>query len=168
MLLAAAAVCVPSLRKKFRHPRQDDRGLQRKLHTARFVQALSMALRSGMTDGEALSLAMELTEDAPNFRLRCEACRTAVDGGTTLPAALRESELLTAAQCRLLETARLGGTGEAAMEQLANRLLDDSAQALEERTAGVEPAVVAVLSVLVGVILLSVMVPLMQIMTAIG
>lgn len=168
LVLVVVVVSVPALRRKFRRPRWDDRGLQRKLHTARFMQALSMGLRSGMTDAEAVSLAMEPVGEAPAFRQRCEACLAAVDGGLSLPVALRESELLTAAQCRLLETARLGGTGEAAMEQLARRLLDDSSQALEERTARVEPAVVAVLSVLVGVILLSVMVPLMQIMTTIG
>lgn len=166
--LAAVIVSVPALRKGLRSPQRDDRGLRRKLHTARFIQALSMGLRSGLTDAEAVTLAMEPVGDAPVFRQRCEACLTAVDGGTSLPVALRETGLLTAAQCRLLETARLGGTGEAAMEQLAQRLLDDSTQALEERAARVEPAVVAVLSVLVGVILLSVMVPLMQIMTTIG
>lgn len=167
-MLTAAVVSIPSLRRKLRHPRRDDRGLQRKLHTARFVQALSMGLRSGMTDGEAVALAMETAREAPAFCQRCRNCLAAVDGGMSLPVALRESGLLTAAQCRLLETARLGGTGEAAMEQLANRLLEDGSQALEARTAKVEPAVVAVLSVLVGAILLSVMLPLMQIMTTIG
>ena len=41
-------------------------------------------------------------------------------------------------------------------------------QALEDRTAQIEPAMVLVCSLMVGAILLSVMLPLMNIMSAIG
>ena len=54
------------------------------------------------------------------------------------------------------------------MKELAGRLSDEAAQALEEKAALVEPVMVMTASVLVGLILLSVMLPLMNIMSVIG
>ena len=61
-----------------------------------------------------------------------------------------------------------GGSGDEVMEKIAHRLLDEAEQALERRVAQVEPALVLATSLLVGAMLLSVMLPLMNIMTAIG
>jgi type IV pilus assembly protein PilC len=58
------------------------------------------------------------------------------------------------------------GTGDTVMEEIARRLSLESQEALEAKVARVEPALVLVTSVMVGVILLSVMLPLMHIMTA--
>ena len=54
------------------------------------------------------------------------------------------------------------------MEHIADRLLEDAEDALEQRISKVEPAMVLVTSLLVGAILLAVMLPLMNIMAAIG
>ena len=76
--------------------------------------------------------------------------------------------MLPAAACRLLALGVRSGAGDTVMEEIAARLGREAAQALEERTAQVEPAMVLVCSVLVGAVLLSVMLPLMDIMAAIG
>ena len=81
---------------------------------------------------------------------------------------MKESGLLPAAQCRLLELGQRSGAGDAAMEKLARDLQEESEAALEEKVSRIEPALVLVCSVLVGMILLSVMLPLMNIMAAIG
>lgn len=54
------------------------------------------------------------------------------------------------------------------MEKIADDLSEESELALEDRVSRVEPALVLVCSILVGLILLSVMLPLMHIMSAIG
>ena len=69
---------------------------------------------------------------------------------------------------RLLALGLRSGTGDTVMEEIARRLTLESQEALEAKVARVEPALVLVTSVMVGVILLSVMLPLMHIMTAIG
>ena len=91
-----------------------------------------------------------------------------MDEGLILSVALREIELLTRAQCRLLEAGAKSGTGEQVMKQIALRALEESEQELENLAGRIEPTVVVVMSVLVGAILLSVMLPLMHIMTSIG
>ncbi|MBQ3548830.1 MAG: type II secretion system F family protein [Oscillospiraceae bacterium] len=147
---------------------QGDRGVSRRLNTARFVQALAMGLHSGLTETEAVTLAMELTEDIPAFAARAQACLTELDGGGSLPASLRNAAILSASESRLLETGVRSGSGDEAMQQLSRRLSDEAEEALATAAGRIEPGLVALMSILVGLILLSVMLPLMQIMTAIG
>ena len=61
-----------------------------------------------------------------------------------------------------------GGSGDQVMEEIACRLMDEAEAALEQKVSRVEPAMVLTASLLVGVILLSVMLPLMNIMSSIG
>lgn len=173
LVIAAAAffAAVPKLRaaagEKWRRL-LGDRGVNRAVNTARFAQALAMGLGSGMTENEAAAMAAELTQGGESFRKRCEGCREMVEKGESLAAALRETELLRRADCRLLEVGARSGGSDKAMRLIADRLLEESEEALEQKVGRIEPALVVVISVLVGAILLSVMLPLMHIMNAIG
>ena len=60
------------------------------------------------------------------------------------------------------------GAGDTSMEKIARDMAEESEAALEEVVNRVEPALVLVCSVLVGMILLSVMLPLMHIISAVG
>ena len=131
-------------------------------------QALAMGLRSGMQLEEAMELAAALLEDRPRAAARCGACRELLLRGEELAASMERSGLLTKSESRLLALGRRGGRGDEVMEQLADRKLKDARDALETAVSRVEPALILVTSGLVGAILLSVMLPLMDIMTAIG
>ena len=148
--------------------RWGDRGISRKLMDARFAQALAMGLSSGLPLEDALDLAGGLLEEVPEAARRCRDCRRRLEEGAELAAAMRESGVLPASACRLLALGARSGAGDTVMEEISVRLSREAAQALEERTAQVEPAMVLVCSVLVGAVLLSVMLPLMDIMAAIG
>ena len=167
IVIAASPVARDKLLHAWRKGR-GDKGITRRINTARFTQALSMGMTSGLTDREAVELAASLAEGSEGFQCRCTACLSKLDEGAGLSMALRETELLSKAECRLLEAGIKGGSGEQVMEQIALRALEESEQELESITGRVEPTVVVVMSVLVGAILLSVMLPLMHIMTAIG
>ena len=145
-----------------------DRGVSRKLNNARLAQALAMGMASGLPTEESLSLAAGLMSDAPAAKARCEDCLSRLERGSSLAEALKGSQVMPAAQCRLLELAQRSGAGDSAMEKIAADLSEESEYALEEAVSRVEPALVLVCSVLVGLILLSVMLPLMHIMAAIG
>ena len=171
-IIAAIAIAVSSKLRNFLVHRwrsvQGDRGISRRLNTARFVQALAMGLHSGLNDSEAVTLATELTEGTPAFARRAQNCLAELDGGCSLADALRHAAILTPGESRLLETGIRSGSADEAMSQLARRLSDEAEEALAATAGRIEPALVGLMSVLVGLILLSVMLPLMQIMTAIG
>ena len=143
-----------------------DKGVSRKLNNARFAQAMAMAMASGLPPEEALNLSGTLME--AGARERCQACQDRVDQGTALGEALQAGGFLTVNQCRLLDLGRRSGAEDASMEKIARDLSEESEAALENLVSRVEPSLVLVCSVLTGLILLSVMLPLMHIMAAIG
>ncbi len=145
-----------------------DKGVSRRMNNARLAQAMAMGMASGLPLERSMELAASLMEDVPPARARCEDCRARLEGGAALSAAMGESGLLPAGACRLLEIGQRGGTADAAMEKIARDLSEDGEAALEDLVNRVEPALVLVCSILVGLILLSVMLPLMHIMSAIG
>ncbi len=147
--------------------RMGDKGVSRKINNARVAQALSMGLASGLPMEEALTMSASLL-DSPAARNRCLDCARRLQEGQGLAAAMKDSGVLPGAECRLLDIGIRSGSGDSAMTEIARRLSEESEIALEEKVGQVEPALVVVTSVLVGVILLSVMLPLMNIMTAIG
>ena len=145
-----------------------DKGVSRKLNDARFAQALSMGMSSGLPVEEAMDLAASSMKDVPAAVSRCRECRSRLESGESLSVALGDAGMMPAAACRLLTLGIRGGSGDEVMEEIARRLSEDAQLALESKVSKVEPALVLVASVLVGAILLSVMLPLMNIMTAIG
>ena len=145
-----------------------DKGISRKLNDARFAQALAMGMASGLPLEEAVALCATLLRDSPAAAKRCEACAERLQVGGDLADALLESGMLPPAACRLLTLGLRGGSGDTAMEEISRRLSDEANEALERKVAQVEPTLVLVTSLLVGAILLSVMLPLMNIMSAIG
>ena len=166
VLLALAAgflavfAAVPSFREKLTlswRRSHGDRGVARKMNDARLAQALAMGMAVPVDDQG------RHTDYAGKYAgLKTE------ESNPVILADMKESGLLPVGACRLLEMGQRGGAGDAAMEKIAADLSEESEAALEEKVSRVEPALVLVCSILVGMILLSVMLPLMHIMSAIG
>ena len=148
--------------------RWGDRGIARKWNNARFAQAMMMGFGSGISLEESVELAAGLLQDVPGAVARCAECAQLLREGEDLAVSLTKTELLPHSAGRLLTLGIRSGNGDAALEDISRRMTEDAQQALEDLVSKVEPALVLVTSALVGVILLSVMLPLMNIMTAIG
>lgn len=175
LTIAAVGVLLYSVNDDFRRHTADwcqkclgDKGVFRRIHDAHFAQALAMGLGSGMQAEEAVGLAGEILRGVPGAEERCQACMEGLERGENLSAVLRNSQVLPASYCRMLELGVRGGNGDQVMGEIADRLSKEASQALEQNVAMVEPVMVMTASLLVGVILLSVMLPLMNIMSAIG
>lgn len=177
VLLALAVVAVavyalsPAVREKLLslwRRRRGKKGLSRKIADARFAQGLALGLSSGLPLNRSLELAGNLLADTPAARERCRDCVHRLERGENLADALRDSGVLPAQSCRLLAMGLRGGSGDTAMAEIARRLAEEADRVLESRASRVEPALVLVASLLVGVILLAVMLPLLNIMSVIG
>ena len=145
-----------------------DRGVLRKVNDAILAHAISMGLSSGMMLEETMELAADVMADVPKAKARCMRCKEDLEKGTPLVEALRDSEILPPTACRLLAVGMQGGNGDTVMEELAKKLFEEADTALARRVERVEPMLVLVTSVLVGVVLLLVMLPLINIMETIG
>lgn len=168
--LALALFCSGTLRARlaaFFRARWGDKGILKQYNNAHFAQALAMALRSGLSPEEGVRLGAALLEGSP-AQARAARCAALLQDGTALNEALAATGLLRPKDSRLLALGARSGSADRVMDELANTLCDDAERNLETILSKVEPTMVLVASVLVGVILLAVMLPLLDIMSAIG
>lgn len=169
-LLLVVLLMIPAVRKnvsRFMRNRLGDRGVYGKINRARFIQALSMGISSGMAPREAAEMASTLAQTRA-FRNDCDRCMENLAGGSSLAKALKQTGMLTQAQGRLLEAGERSGRLDQVLEHLSGQLLTDSEEELERQAGKVEPVMVIVACVLIGGVLLAVLLPLIHIMSAIG
>ena len=145
-----------------------DIGITRKVSMAYFASALSMGMQSGLPMEEALKNAMEFYEDSPKAKERYEKCLALLEGGEPLAEALKQAGVFAPMYCRMLALGVKSGAGDSIMVEIAARLEEDADRAIEEAVAKIEPTIVIVTSVIIGIILLSVMLPLINIMSSIA
>ena len=81
---------------------------------------------------------------------------------------MRQTQLLPAAYCRMLALGARSGSADTGMEEVARRLSEESEAELQAQVNRVEPALTVAGSLLVGVILLSAMLPLLNVLSAVG
>lgn len=145
-----------------------DFGLTRKLGEARFASAMAMGMMSGLNTEEAFRTAMLFQDNIPKTRKRYENCLQKLEAGEPMAESFKQEKILEATYCRILDLGAKSGTSDTAMEEIARRM-DDSVQMDIERKVGrIEPTIVIITSILVGIILIAVMLPLINIMSSIG
>ena len=140
------------------------RGVCGAVNRAAAAQVLAMAMESGFPVEEALILAENLLEDVPAVSRCCRACEEELAKGISLAQAAWQCGLLSRTDSRMLAAGIRSGSGEKAMSEIAVRMQEESSAALDELSGRVEPALVLTLSVLTGLILLTVMLPLVQLL----
>ena len=148
--------------------RAGDRGAMRAMNDACFAQAVAMGLSSGLTAEDTMELAAQVLSDIPAAQRRCLQCKQALEQGENLADALGTADIFPPAARRLLGLATQSGSGDTTMHEIATRLSEDADLALSKKVARIEPALVLICSILVGAVLLSVMLPLIDIMEMIG
>ena len=171
LIIAATVLLIPSLNntaKKIARRIFGDRGVIRKINNTYFVQSLSIGMASGLPLDEAVTLAISMFKDTPAASQRFCACRDQLDDGVDLVSALQTADILDASSAQLLKVSMRAGSADITITQIASRMSDQTEEMLESMVAKIEPAMVIVTSVMVGAILLSVMLPLINIMKAIG
>lgn len=164
------SLCAP-LREKVTagyQKRFGDRGVARKFNNARFARALAMGLGSGLPMEEAMELAGKLLSDIPGAAARCRQCAALMEADAALGSAMGTAGLLSPAQCRMLTAGLRGGNADRVMADMADHMMEEANEALAAQVSRIEPTMVLIASGMVGVILLSVMLPLMNIMATLG
>ncbi|MDR3209710.1 MAG: type II secretion system F family protein [Oscillospiraceae bacterium] len=133
---------------------------------ARFSSILSMTLSSGMDTDEALTMAARLTEDKTAAARISESAKNA-ELGTSFAQCVADTGIFSTLYNRMLSIGVKTGSSDTVMEEISRRSGDDANDKLEAFIGKIEPSLVIIMSVLVGLLLLSVMLPLAGIMSAI-
>ena len=143
------------------------RRLAAKIASGRFASAMAMMLASGMDTDKALDMVERLV-DNPVIHEKITRCRQLVAEGSSFSEALAKTEIFTGVYARMVSIGFKTGAADAVMKKLADGYEKEVDAQISGMISILEPTLVAVLSVIVGMILLSVMLPLMGIMSSIG
>jgi len=144
-----------------------DKGLFKRIASARFAFAMAMAIESGINADDSIMMAARVTSDGKRSMKSAEACRQLLAEGAKLGDALMQSGIFMSKHSRLLSLAEQTGTLPEVMHTIAEKSEETIRDEIDSLIAKIEPTLVIATSVIVGVILLSVMLPLAGIMSAI-
>lgn len=134
---------------------------------SRFSSAMSLMLSSGLPLDEAMDRTVRLLESS-GLSPRLAECRSRMEQGASFPRAVADCGILNGMQSGLLAAGFRSGVPEQAMEELALRCADEADTALSALLSRLEFALVILLCAAVGLVLLSVMLPLLGVLSAIG
>ena len=133
----------------------------------RFASGMHMALCSGLNIDQGLDTVSRLVEH-PTVGQKVERVRQMVAEGGSLSDAISETELFSGIYARMINIGVKTGSTDEVLYQISLRYDEEIEQRMAAAVSKLEPTLVALLSVAVGMILLSVMLPLMGIMANIG
>ena len=134
------------------------------LGLARFAGGMHLALSSGLDPEYALELVRDLSGDV-HFRSRLDQCRQEMLTGEGWISALRKTGILTGLSARMAAIGERTGTVAETMNTIAANAQEEADRRISGALGLIEPALVILLSVMVGIILLSVMFPLLGILS---
>lgn len=143
------------------------RKLYRTAVTVKFANAMGMLLKSGMNAYSALEMVTPLM-DNEEVEKRLREATEKVKSGVEIQQALSESQLFNGIFLKMIQIGIKAGSLEETLEKTSEVYGKEMERSLNRLAVSVEPTLVIILSFIVGAILLLVMMPLIEIMSAIG
>lgn len=137
------------------------------IFASRFASAMSMLLASGIDTDRAIEMVGGLMTNKKD-KARITQVQQLMNDGMAFPAAVNEAGVFTGLQAHMIAVGFKSGSVDTVLERLATQYAYSAQNKINNLVSIIEPVLVAVLSVIIGMILLSVMLPLMGIMSAIG
>lgn len=135
------------------------------LAVAQFAFAMSLFLNSGYNIDDALDMIPGLISNS-TLKDKISGFTKDVHSGMSVGDALTNCHIFKSIYNRILVIGFKAGKGDEAMASVAKAYENEVDNSINKMLDVVEPTLVGVLSIIVGIILLSVMLPLMSIMTS--
>lgn len=138
----------------------------RQLAVSQMADTVSTMLASGAEEDSALEQCIRQTSHT-GLRTSLQACRSDMQQGTGMAQAFLRHKVLPPLYARMLQGGSESGSLPAAMESVALRMGQEAENALCRLIDDIEPVLIGFLTVSVGITLLSVMLPLLGILSAV-
>ena len=133
----------------------------------RFASGLAMTFSSGIDTYTSLEMVAELVGN-PRMREQILQCQERLHKGDNLSEALVESQIFSNVHSRMVAIGFRSGNIDTVMQKIADSYEKETDERMQSIISVLEPTLVIILSIIVGLILLSVILPLMGIMSSIG
>lgn len=133
----------------------------------RFTAVLALTIRSGMELDKGMELARELVDNG-KVAEKIDVCSEKLQLGEGYYEAMKESGLFSSFHIQLIKVGVRSGKMDEVMQNISDDYEQQADASIDAMVARLEPTLVAVLAIAVGLILLSVMLPLAGILAGVG
>lgn len=137
------------------------------LAASRLANCIAMSLGSGLDTDQGLLLAEKIV-DNPRMAARIKRCRDLSASGKEFADAVLTSRVFGKSSHSLITIGFRTGTLDEVMKKLSLEYEEKANRQIDRFIAALEPTLVIVLSLIIGLILVSFLLPLISIMTSIG
>ena len=170
ILAVILLIRIPAVKKAFRKVLSKipfTKTFYTNIATARFASAMYLGINSGMDTFENLEMASEIVENE-EMQDKIKIMTEAIRNHSTLSEAIGEARIFSSLYTKMIDIGERAGSKDEIMKQIADHYDETTNKQLRKILSIIEPTLVIVLSLIVGIILLSVLLPLMGIMSSIG
>lgn len=135
-----------------------------KMAVSQFCSGMSISLSSGLDMNQSLSMAKSLVQHPELLRRlkQVEDCIETSDIATSLV----QTKVLTGVYARLIKIGYRTGGIDQILQEIADKYNEETNERMNHLIGIIEPTLVALLSIIVGLVLLSIMMPLLSIMSS--
>ncbi|GHU39336.1 type II secretion system protein F [Clostridia bacterium] len=141
--------------------------INKKIAASRFANAMAMTLSSGMDFNAAMRMAVNLV-DNNLYKKKFSACLEEIEAGGSFSKSLAKTNVFSAMYVKFIEIGQKTGNVDSVMKKISDICDGEADTSLTNATSFIEPLLVGILSIIIGVILISVMIPLVQVMSNIA
>lgn len=143
------------------------RSLYQKMISARFSKSMTMLMKGGISFDDSIGMIISAM-DNPHVEQQLNKAREEIVSGTEVMDAFDKINVFPPLFLKLMKVGHKTGEMEKTMEKLAGIYEIETERSLNRITSSIEPTLVIILSLVVGIILLTVMIPLINIISNIG
>lgn len=171
-LVVALVVCysIPSIKKRITRSMAKfplTKAFYDNVAIGRFASGMYLTFYSGMDTFKGLEMTSELVENE-EMEKKIQKVTELLEDQSTFPEALAETQIFSNLYSRMIAVGFSSGNVDSVMIRIAKIYTERTEKQLRKMLSIIEPTLVIILSLIVGIILLSVLLPLMGIMSSIG
>jgi type IV pilus assembly protein PilC len=138
-----------------------------KLSAGRFASVMAMLMGSGFPLDQAMDLMPGVMTDEGSCA-KVENVRARMQEGAAFAEAIEGARIFEPIHGKMIRVGVMAGQTETVMERLAETYQDEVDDGIRRLVSAIEPTLVAIMSIVIGGILLSVMLPLASLMSSLG
>ena len=153
--------------KKFLRRFRSFRELFDNLDLYRFTSCFDMFISTGSMHDEALKKSLPIIEEG-ELRAKLEQCVSATESGSSFAQAACDVKLYDSINNRMLIPAERSGMLDSVLKKILEDLKDKNDQNISRISNTIEPLLTGFLMIAIGLMLISLMVPLIGIMNSMG
>lgn len=143
------------------------KSIMKEITAYRFSSSMSLLMSSGMNVENSIDILLDIVDD-PELKNKIEQCRMSISSGDDFLEAVSKLSLFSGMHLQMLNMGQHIGEMDIVMNKLTNIYENEAEQSINNAVSLIEPVLVGILCVVIGFILISVMLPLMNIMSSIG